>query len=62
MEGKIIPDRVITDFDPPPAAPLDPELLFPPKTDSKTGKKKYVPDWKVLRDHLSKEGRVSKES
>lgn len=37
METKAIPDRVITDFDPPPAAPLDPEILFPPKTDSKTG-------------------------
>ena len=50
-----IPDRAITDFDPPPAEPLADELLYPT-----TGSKKK-PDWKALRDHLSKEGRVSKE-
>lgn len=58
MENNSIPDRVITDFDPPPAAPMDENLLFP----EKESKKKYTPDWKALRDHLSKEGKVSKES
>lgn len=52
-----IPDRVITDFDPPPAAPLEEELLYP----HEGSKKKNIPDWKALRDHLAKEGRISKE-
>lgn len=58
MENNNIPDRVITDFDPPPATPLDEDILFP----SKGSKKRNIPDWKVLRDHLHKEGRISKES
>ena len=61
MDNDTIPDRVVSDFDPPPMAPLDSDLLFVEKTDSKSGKKKYLPDWKVLRDHLHKEGRLSKE-
>lgn len=58
METNDVPDRVITDFDPPPAVPLDEDLLFP----NKGSKKKNVPDWKTLRDHLSKEGKISKNS
>lgn len=53
-----IPDRVITDFDPPPAEPLADDILFP----NKSSKKKSPPDWKALKEHLSKEGRISKES
>lgn len=58
MEADTIPDRVITDFDPPPAEPLDEEILFP----GKASKKKWLPDWKALRDHLTKEGKISKDS
>lgn len=57
MEINHIPDRIITEFDPPPAIPLSDDLLFPEKSSGKT-----TPDWKALRDHLNKEGRVSKES
>ena len=52
-----VPDRVVTDFDPPPTEPLADELLFP----NRGAKKRCIPDWKVLKEHLSKEGRVSKE-
>lgn len=61
MEEEAIPDRIINEFDPPPAAPLNTDLLYPSRNDSKAGKKKYLPDWKALRDHLSKEGRISKD-
>lgn len=27
----------------------------------KLGKKRFLPDWKVLRDHLGKEGKISKD-
>ena len=37
MEQEAIPDRVITDFDPPPAAPLETDLLYPNRNDSKAG-------------------------
>lgn len=37
MEQEHIPDRVITDFDPPPAAPLESDILYPSKSDSKAG-------------------------
>eukprot|EP01066_Platyproteum_vivax_P010855 Platyproteum_vivax@DN4888_c0_g1_i1.p1 len=46
-------DRVVKEIEPPPSKPLADELLFP--------KKNGVPDWKVLRDHLCREGRVKKE-
>ena len=45
-------DRMVKDIKPPPHRPLSDQLLFPGKSG--------VPDWKVLRDHLSKEGRVDK--
>lgn len=57
MEANLIPDRIIADFEPPPSAPLKDEFLFPEKDSGKT-----LPDWKALRDHLNKEGRLSKES
>jgi serine/threonine-protein phosphatase 2B catalytic subunit len=44
-------DRVIKKVSPPPAYPLDRKLLFP---------KKGLPDWKTVKNHLIKEGRLSK--
>jgi serine/threonine-protein phosphatase 2B catalytic subunit len=46
-------DRVVEEVPPPPHRFLDSYLLFPRTTPGK-------PDWKVLRDHLKIEGRVSK--
>ena len=51
MDNNLIPDRVITDFEPPPLAPLFNGILFPEKASGKT-----IPDWKALRDHLNDEG------
>ena len=51
MDNNLIPDRVITDFEPPPPAPLSDDLLFPEKAS-----RKIIPDWKALRDHLNNEG------
>jgi len=48
----------------PPSMPLSEELLFPSPSESKKSKSKTskrLPDWKVLRDHFNKEGRVSRE-
>ena len=42
MDNNLIPDRVIADFEPPPAAPLSDDLLFPEKASGKT-----IPDWKA---------------
>jgi len=47
-------DRVVKDVEPPPSKPISDELLYP------TGS--TVPDWKALRSHLAREGRVSKET
>ena len=44
-------DRVIKDVLPPPHLPLPRNKLFP---------KKGIPDWKVLRTHLTREGKLSK--
>ena len=44
-------DRVMKDVLPPPHLPLPHAKLFP---------KKGVPDWKVLRDHLTREGKLEK--
>mmetsp|Transcript_30796 Transcript_30796/g.35057 ORF Transcript_30796/g.35057 Transcript_30796/m.35057 type:complete len:488 (+) Transcript_30796:135-1598(+) len=46
-------DRVIKEVSPPPHKMLSTEILFPQGTST--------PDWQVLRDHLQREGRVSKE-
>lgn len=63
METELVPDRIVNDFDPPPAAPMDEDILFPNKKEGGAkAKKAYLPDWKALRDHLSKEGKISKES
>lgn len=47
-------DRQVKDVEPPPAKPLSLELLYPNGPDE-------APDYKVLRDHLKKEGRIRKE-
>ncbi|ANQ05894.1 Serine/threonine-protein phosphatase [Plasmodium coatneyi] len=47
-------DRQVKDVEPPPAKPLSLELLYPNGTDE-------PPDYKALRDHLKKEGRIRKE-
>ena len=44
-------DRVMKDVLPPPHLPLPHAKLFP---------KKGIPDWKVLRDHLTREGKLEK--
>lgn len=46
-------DRMVKDIKPPPHRPLKQELLFPGKSG--------IPDWRVLRDHLSREGRLEKK-
>lgn len=47
-------DRVCKDLPPPPFKPLASALLFP---NSKT----KIPDWKLLSEHISKEGKIYKE-
>ena len=44
-------NRVMQDMSPPPHQPLSHHLLFP--TPNK-------PNWRLLKDHLSKEGRITK--
>jgi len=47
-------DRVVKSIKPPPHRPLARNLMFPDKLKNK-------PDWKLIRDHLQKEGRIAKE-
>jgi serine/threonine-protein phosphatase 2B catalytic subunit len=47
-------DRAVKSFQPPPHRPLPRNLMFPEKLKNK-------PDWKLIRDHLQKEGRIAKE-
>jgi len=47
-------DRVMKSVKAPPHRPLARNLMFPDKLKNK-------PDWKVIRDHLQKEGRIDKE-
>ena len=44
-------DRQVRDYPPPPHHPLDHDLLYPHPN---------KPNWQLLRDHVSKEGRISK--
>lgn len=46
-------DRVVKEIEPPPAQPISHELLYP--NDG------TAPDWRALKQHMQKEGRVSKE-
>ena len=48
-------DRYMKDMIPPPHKPIDEELLYDNKQN------KTTPNWEVLKSHLYKEGRVSKE-
>ena len=50
-------DRPVKSHPPPPSRPLDHKLLFPEAL--KQGSKE-IPDWKILKDHLSAEGFVNK--
>ncbi|KAL4432241.1 hypothetical protein ABPG74_020209 [Tetrahymena malaccensis] len=47
-------DRHIKSVRPPPHRPLSRSLIWPNKNSNK-------PDWKIIKDHLSKEGRIEKE-
>lgn len=47
-------DRVVKDIAPPPSKPLSTKLLYPEGPNT-------TPDWKRLKTHLFKEGRVTKE-
>jgi len=47
-------DRVIKSIKAPPHRPLPRELMFPEKLKGK-------PDWRLIKDHLHKEGRIAKE-
>eukprot|EP00388_Colpodella_angusta_P004309 GDKJ01014310.1.p1 GENE.GDKJ01014310.1~~GDKJ01014310.1.p1 ORF type:complete len:574 (-),score=112.39 GDKJ01014310.1:391-2112(-) len=46
-------DRVVQEVRPPPHKPLTNALLYPSGTD--------IPDWKQLKNHLAREGRLTKE-
>lgn len=51
-------DRIVTGLDPPPQHPISHSFLFPP------GKKRgtmEIPDWITLKEHLLKEGKLSKQ-
>lgn len=62
-------DRVMKDLEPPPSRPLAEEILFPErdlpgkkKSDLPKTKSGKLPDWRALRAHFNKEGRISKDS
>jgi len=46
-------DRVVKDVEPPPSKPISDALLYPFGTG--------IPDWRALRSHLAREGKVRKE-
>ena len=65
-----IKDRVVKQVKPPPHRPLDPKLMFPDKLKRIIKMKETLfhsnflkdkPDWKLIRDHLQREGRIRKE-
>ena len=65
-----IKDRQVKNLKPPPHKPLDKALLWPEKLKSTSREllaiftkiiKKDKPDWKLLRTHLQKEGRIYKD-
>lgn len=47
-------DRVVKEVPAPPHRPLSEELLYPTKSSN-------MPNWEVLKTHMYKEGRVSRE-
>ena len=61
-------DRVMKDIVPPPHKPIADELLYPNKCKFviiKSGLIKIIasnaPNWELLKNHMYREGRVSKE-
>lgn len=51
-------DRPVKYHPAPPHKRLDHSMLFPDKLKRGT---QEVPDWKLLKDHIAKEGRISKQ-
>ena len=51
LSDPFLDDRVMKNVAPPPRFPLEHQKLFP---------KKNLPDWKVLKSHLTKEGHLAK--
>ena len=51
LSDPFLDDRVMKNVAPPPRFPMEHQKLFP---------KKNLPDWKALKSHLTKEGRLSK--
>ena len=51
VSDPFLDDRVMKNVLPPPRFPMDHQKLFP---------KKNQPDWKALKTHLTKEGRLAK--
>lgn len=45
-------DRQVPSLEPPPSAPLSDELMW---------SEMDLPNWEVIRDHLKKEGKITKE-
>lgn len=56
-------DRQVKTLKPPPHRPLSRNLMFPDKLKSILKYQQFLdkPDWKLLRDHMQKEGRIAKE-
>ena len=56
-------DRFVKSVKLPPHRPLDKNLIWPPEMKGSIiiNLKKGKPDWKQIRDHLSKEGRLYKQ-
>ena len=59
-------DRMVKTLKAPPHKPLDQKLLYPEKLKGNIPKGvlyycKGKPDWKQLKDHLYREGRLAKE-
>jgi len=53
-------DRVMKEILPPPQQPLSTNKLFPKNSFIQFNLDK-VPDWKILRDHLAREGKLEKK-
>lgn len=59
-----VDDRAIKDIIPPPHRPLSEELLYPSRCMSYSVHSTLAsnaPNWEVLKNHLYREGRVTKE-
>jgi serine/threonine-protein phosphatase 2B catalytic subunit len=54
-------DRIVKEVPCPPHRPLDPNILYSSGKQAFT-KDQVKPNWRALKDHLHKEGRLSRES